>query len=92
MLYSVLKTFLHPLTTEKMAVCGKDYHGAFAKAGVTLFSGEVPRAPPSWARELVKLKAEHPAEVLSYGYLCPEDAEALSKLKGGRTKGASYSS
>ena len=79
MVYSVLKTFLHPLTTSKMSVLGKDYRQAFDDAGLELFTGGVPDAV-SWSAELAKLKAEHPREVLEQGYTDPASLAALKGL------------
>ena len=84
--FSVLKTFLHPITVAKLSVCGANYMKVFAADGITLDGGaqEVPKTPPSWTEVVERLRREHPGHVLARGVMLPED-EPVLKARGLRS-------
>ena len=92
MLFSIVRTFLHPITADKFCVCSSDYATQFAADGISLDGGatHVPDELPSWRRRVSEVRRQLPEELLRSGYIPPEDANALrargvtSRLSQGR--------
>ena len=82
MLFSIGKSFLHPVTLEKITVLGSDYESALREAGIKLDIGgyRVPEHPPSWSEYMasprMRVGKELPEKALLEGFLPEDDAES----------------
>ena len=80
-MYALFKPLLHPITVERLEVCGGDVLAAFEAGGVKLDGGAIPAKPTSWSKAIETLRADlADDQLLIRGYLPPADAEAMRKL------------
>lgn len=80
MIWKILKTFLHPITVKKVVVVGSNYKSTIDALGITFDDEYLAGTPPSWTRELVRLRQQFPMKTLQHGYLMPEEEERLKQL------------
>ncbi len=80
-MWAVAKRFLHPMISARITVVGSSYLSALGDLGIVLddgvLDGKKLKAPRPWIEKLARLKEEWPAELLSRGYIPPEDLQAL---------------
>lgn len=79
-LWAVMRRFLHPLTVARVSILGTNYAATLAAEGITLPDGKLPSELRPWIDELAALKAEHPVELLTRGYIPDADRRALDAL------------
>jgi len=79
-IYNVLKSFLHPITVSKVLVVGSNYLPTLEANRIKLSAEYLAGEVPSWTRDLARIRAEYPEEVLRRGYLMPEEEERVAQL------------
>ena len=78
--WAAFKAFLHPLTVEKVHVCGSNYARVFAANGISLLHPDIVAETPSWTAKCAELHAELEPAVLQRGWMPPEDEKALAAI------------
>lgn len=83
--WAIAKHFVHPITASKVTIVGHTYTKTFKELGIVLSPGievdshgKLPKSVPTYRDLLAKIKAEHPLELVTKGWVPKDDAEGLA--------------